>query len=598
MGLGRSQSSEQPRHADHGGDCFDIAAMESLGDAQVLTIVADSGGMRQLSDPTDAKWALSDPILSRTTGARHRRTFSAVTAVLAAIAWMVVVPAPTAMAADQTVSSTADDGTAGTLRAAINDANATGGGTISIGVAGTIELTSNLPAITQPVTIVGLGAGDTVIDTNGFRFVFSTANAAITIQALTITGNTTASTGAILLHENGTTTLERVEVTGNVGALFGTMQQKQAGVFTVIDSTFHDNTGAILGNDHSGTPNTDSIASPQPDSIYANRMYISGTTFSDNGDCVLETARFVEISGSTFTGNSGSAACLDGLHRKRILNSTFTGNGTAVALTKNATWIVPVTMDSVTITGNTTGISGLYSQTVITNSTICDNTTNVAYRSDVNNPQDVTFIDTDVDGTCPPPVPPPTTTTTTTTTTTVPPSTIPPTTTSPPSPAPSPLAPPDLSPLVGASGCRTLREGTPATCTVTFGSGRASLAGRTTAVTIHGDAFLFGNSVVNFIPASRAVVEGSGYRPGTLVEVWLFSTPTRVAAVTVEADGTFTASALSPASLAPGAHTLVISGISADATPEATSLSVQVAEPDQPPTPASQVDPAPLSFTG
>lgn len=104
--------------------------------------------------------------------------------------------------------------------------------------------------------------------------------------------------------------------------------------------------------------------------------------------------------------------------------------------------------------------------------------------------------------------------------------------------------------------------------------------------------------VVSFIPASRAVVEGSGYRPGTLVEVWLFSTATRLAAVTVEADRTFTASALSPASLASGAHTLVISGVSADATPEATSLSVQVTEPDQPPVPASQADPAPLSFTG
>lgn len=71
------------------------------------------------------------------------------------------------------VTKTTDDGSSGTLRWAINQANATGGNIINFNLGGsgvqTITLTSALPAITKQVTIDGSksGAPNAVINVNG-----------------------------------------------------------------------------------------------------------------------------------------------------------------------------------------------------------------------------------------------------------------------------------------------------------------------------------------------------------------------------------------------------------------------------------------------
>src|SRR5580765_4951882 len=67
-------------------------------------------------------------------------------------------PVATAAAATITVTKTGDSG-AGTLRQAISDNEASGGGnTISFSVTGTITLTSGELLITKNVTITGPGA--------------------------------------------------------------------------------------------------------------------------------------------------------------------------------------------------------------------------------------------------------------------------------------------------------------------------------------------------------------------------------------------------------------------------------------------------------
>ena len=55
-----------------------------------------------------------------------------------------------------TVTTTADSGT-GSLRQAITDANAAGGGTVNVTTGGLLTLTASLPIVTAPLTINGAG---------------------------------------------------------------------------------------------------------------------------------------------------------------------------------------------------------------------------------------------------------------------------------------------------------------------------------------------------------------------------------------------------------------------------------------------------------
>ncbi|HWY76886.1 MAG TPA: choice-of-anchor Q domain-containing protein [Verrucomicrobiae bacterium] len=85
------------------------------------------------------------------------------------------------------VSSTADSGP-GSLRQAILDSNAGGGGDISLaGVSGTIILASDLPAITASVNILGLGTNVlTVSGSNSFSIFSLKAGTTNTLSNLTV----------------------------------------------------------------------------------------------------------------------------------------------------------------------------------------------------------------------------------------------------------------------------------------------------------------------------------------------------------------------------------------------------------------------------
>jgi hypothetical protein len=95
-----------------------------------------------------------------------RRGLIAIAALVAGLVPLTVWNS-TVHAATFTVTSLSDDGTTGTLRWAITQANATAGDdTIGFdgSLNGTITLTSNLPGVTDTVTINGNGQNNTVID--------------------------------------------------------------------------------------------------------------------------------------------------------------------------------------------------------------------------------------------------------------------------------------------------------------------------------------------------------------------------------------------------------------------------------------------------
>jgi len=89
-----------------------------------------------------------------------------------------------------------------------------------------------------------------------------------------------------------------------------------------------------------------------------------------------------------------------------------------------------------------------------------------------------------------------------------------------------------------------------------------------------------GNVLVRLDQSSMGTTSGSGFLPGTLATVWLFSEPTLMATVTVDENGEFTSEFLVDARLiAPGEHTLQIQGVGTDGYVKAANLGVLVEQP-------------------
>jgi hypothetical protein len=89
-----------------------------------------------------------------------------------------------------------------------------------------------------------------------------------------------------------------------------------------------------------------------------------------------------------------------------------------------------------------------------------------------------------------------------------------------------------------------------------------------------------GNVLVRLDQSSVGTTNGSGFLPGTLATVWLFSEPTLVATVTVDDNGEFSAEFLVDArAISPGEHTLQVQGVGSDGFIKAANLGVLVEQP-------------------
>ncbi|HXF09483.1 MAG TPA: LamG-like jellyroll fold domain-containing protein, partial [Desulfuromonadaceae bacterium] len=129
-----------------------------------------------------------------------------------------------------TVTTTNDNGSAGSLRTAM--ANVNGGGVINFSVTGTITLTNPLPVLFKSVTISGPGAGNlTISGSNTWRIFFLDASTgAVSINNLTLAngrakggnggvgvaggGGGLGAGGAIFVN-SGAATLSNIVFTGN-----------------------------------------------------------------------------------------------------------------------------------------------------------------------------------------------------------------------------------------------------------------------------------------------------------------------------------------------------------------------------------------------
>jgi hypothetical protein len=260
-----------------------------------------------------------------------------------------------AHAADFVVTHTGDSGE-GSLRQAIIDANmAAGVDTISFqaGLTGTITLLSNLPEITEGLTITGPGISALTIDGAGTYNVFATpASSPFTLHLnhLTIANALTAvnmgtamveltdlvikgSTSHAVKVTNGQLIVERVTFADNIGL---------ATMYLTLNST----NLLIRDSIFSGNVSTGINSATLQMSFSDGNATIVNTTFADN---VGTSSGALSMSGinarlimdaSTFSGNSGEragAAYLSGARVDLIIaNSTFSGNSATTTIGADA----------------------------------------------------------------------------------------------------------------------------------------------------------------------------------------------------------------------------------------------------------------------
>ena len=211
------------------------------------------------------------------------------------------------------VTSLEDTEDEGTLRWAIAQANATSGGKydeITFGVSGTINLSSNLPNITQTLSIdsddlVTLSGNYQIYVQNGVTFVVNDMNFNQTYI--------TNERGILYVNSSTFTNLQSYGV-GN----------KNGSTLTYIDGTSFTSGTRAVWSDWGNTPSQFTA----DDTAYQNRIYITNSTFQ-NLSTAIGTERSVFVSDSTFTNNTVHISAR-GLNKYRIVDNTFTGGVRAI----------------------------------------------------------------------------------------------------------------------------------------------------------------------------------------------------------------------------------------------------------------------------
>jgi hypothetical protein len=301
-----------------------------------------------------------------------------------------------------TVNSAADDGSTGTLRWAINQANANGqASTITFSSlfnspqtiildGGTLELTD-----TAKTTIAGPGAGLLTVDGGGGQSgsVFElTKGAVATVSGLTITGGGAADGGGGVFNDDGNLTMANVVVRGNEAGTDdsspdgGGLATWYGGTTTLTGCTISGNTvsgnapgssGGIYNGSVDTLIMTDCTISNNSTSFLGGGLYnagkatlvdvtLSGNSAGEGGG--LASAGTLTMTGCTISGNSAGAgggllAYMGG--DITLLNCTVSGNfaipgGNPIAGTGGGALNLFGTLEltNCTLSGNSAGVSG------------------------------------------------------------------------------------------------------------------------------------------------------------------------------------------------------------------------------------------------
>jgi uncharacterized repeat protein (TIGR01451 family)/CSLREA domain-containing protein len=234
-------------------------------------------------------------------------------------------------------------------------AGSPGGDTIDLSsLSGTITLGSNLPTISDDLTISGPGASTLTINASGQDYVISVDAVRATIAGLTLTG---ASVEGGLVN-TGTVTVENSSVDGNsqsAGFSFGGGISNDGGTLTVLDSTISNNrsldslfNGFGFGGGITNNGGTTKIA----------RSVVAGNSARFGGG--IENRGTLTVESSTISGNSTSNDS-GGIRNEgtgTIERSTISGNSAGIDFGGGITNGGTLTVENSTISGNTVLSSG------------------------------------------------------------------------------------------------------------------------------------------------------------------------------------------------------------------------------------------------
>jgi hypothetical protein len=249
-----------------------------------------------------------------------------------------------------TVTGTADDGSFGTLRWAIGQANSTAGAdTIvfdsSFNSAKTITLGGSALTLTDPATttISGPGAGRLSVSGNNTSRVFAiNPGASAALSGLTIKGGLASGTGSASrgggLVNRGTTSLTDCTVSGNRATIsVGGGLYNAAGSLSLTNCTVSGNTGGGI--------------------LSAGTMTVNNSTVSGNsGTGISNDAGTLSATGCTIDGNINAGVFTQSGGLTTLSNCTVTRTGgsysSGFGVQNNGT----TALISCTVTGNRTGL--------------------------------------------------------------------------------------------------------------------------------------------------------------------------------------------------------------------------------------------------
>lgn len=252
-----------------------------------------------------------------------------VVGVVAVMALVVtLLYASSAWAKTLAVTNTHNAG-AGSLRAAINEANSLEGAdriVFADGVSGTITLVATLPTIRDAAGLTIDGGGDVAVSGNDAVGVFvMSPTAELSLRNLTVSDGV-AEVGGGVFNGGGTLNVDGSTFSGNEGDFYGGgIFNDDGGTLTVSESTFSGNWASDYGG---GVFNGQGAEFTLSDSTF------SGNETADIGAGIANLSGTVVVTGSTFSGNSadftgGGIATEEGM--LKVTNSTFSGNDGSLA---------------------------------------------------------------------------------------------------------------------------------------------------------------------------------------------------------------------------------------------------------------------------
>jgi hypothetical protein len=283
------------------------------------------------------------------------------------------------------VTNTLGDDTVGSLRWAVEQANAhAGDDTIAFDQTvfqspQTITLTGGELQVTDAVSVQGPGAGLLTVSGNNSGRVFevndgnSGTSLAVTISGLTVTDGSVGGNGGGIFNAENLTLVDAV-VSGNVSGFFGGGIYN-TGTATLTRSTVSRNSGYLGGgvaNYGSGnlTVTGSTVSGNSADfggGIYnVSNLTVTASTVSDNsssfgGGGILTAFGTATVTGSTISDNSADdrGGGIDfTLGTLVVTNSTISGNTAASIGGGIYNGIGEMTLTDATVSGNTSAVAG------------------------------------------------------------------------------------------------------------------------------------------------------------------------------------------------------------------------------------------------